>query len=530
MERAILYTRVSTDEQNNGYSPIDQKDKLYKHCENHNIEVIGFYHDDESGKTFNRPSWKKIIAFLKSNKNSVDSIFFVKWDRFSRNAPEAYSEIGKLQKLGVDAKAIEQPLDPEIPEQKLLLALYLTAPEVDNDRRALNILNGIRRAKKEGRWLGGCPTGYKNARNEFNRPIIVPEGGEKERLVKLAFQEYSTGLYSIEDLRKRMNSKGLTMSRNAFWRMLRNRVYISEILVPAYKKEKEEWVKGQHVAIISEDIFYACQEIHDGKKKKIPQTLKVLREEFPLRGFLTCHLCGLKLTASSSRGKLGVYYAYYHCSKGCPARHKAGEVNAALENLLGEFQFKSKRLELLGRIIKDKLNENSKNNKSESDGIVKEIDKFQKRIANAKFLLLDGEITPNEYQEMKIQIETSINELRRKQSNIQNVIDNANEKINNSVKLVSNLRNLYQKGDTATKQRIISSMFPAKLYYENKIVRTLELNKVTSLVFNTGKGFGEMKKEKHTDFGVLSCGVESEGIEPSSKQRISKLSTCLFPG
>ena len=66
-------------------------------------------------------------------------------------------------------------------------------------------------------------------------------------------------------------------------------------------------------------------------------------------------------------------------------------------------------------------------------------------------------------------------------------------------------------------------------FYEEGIVRTLELNKVTSLVFNTGKGFESIKKEKHTDFGVLLCGVESEGIEPSSKQRISKLSTCLFP-
>jgi DNA invertase Pin-like site-specific DNA recombinase len=218
MERAIIYTRVSTDEQNNGYSPSDQKEKLYRFCQNNNIEVVGFYHDDASGKSFDRPAWKKIIAYLKSNKNSVDTIYFLKWDRFSRNAPEAYSELTKLKKLGVDAKAMEQPLDLEIPEQKLMLAIYLTAPEVDNDRRALNIFNGIRRAKKEGRWLGGCPIGYKNKRSEFNKPIIAPEGGDKEKLVKLAFKEFSTGLYSPEDLRKKMNLKGLKISKNAFAR------------------------------------------------------------------------------------------------------------------------------------------------------------------------------------------------------------------------------------------------------------------------------------------------------------------------
>ena len=64
-QRAILYTRVSTDEQNNGYSPADQKERLYKYAEQNNIEVVGFYHDDESGKTFNRPQWINIMNYLK---------------------------------------------------------------------------------------------------------------------------------------------------------------------------------------------------------------------------------------------------------------------------------------------------------------------------------------------------------------------------------------------------------------------------------------------------------------------------------
>ena len=166
---AILYTRVSTDEQNNGYSPADQKDKLIRYCENNGIDIIGFYHDDESGKSFNRPQWKKLMSFLRSNQNKVDYIYFLKWDRFSRNASEAYAELSKLETLGVEARAIEQPLDLEIPEQKVMQAIYLIAPEVDNDRRALNIFHGIRRGKREGRWLGACPRGYKNTRNDICR-------------------------------------------------------------------------------------------------------------------------------------------------------------------------------------------------------------------------------------------------------------------------------------------------------------------------------------------------------------------------
>ena len=147
MTNVILYTRVSTDEQNNGYSPLDQKEKLYQYCQVNNLNIVGFYHDDESGKSFNRPEWKKLKEFIKTNKGKVQRILFIKWDRFSRDQTDALVEIRELGRLNVEPCAIEQQLDFKIPESKLLLAMYLAAPEVDNDRRAMNIFNGMRRAK-----------------------------------------------------------------------------------------------------------------------------------------------------------------------------------------------------------------------------------------------------------------------------------------------------------------------------------------------------------------------------------------------
>ena len=43
-----------------------------------------------------------------------------------------------------------------------MLAVYLATPEVENDRRAINVANGMRRARVEGRWMGPAPLGYKN--------------------------------------------------------------------------------------------------------------------------------------------------------------------------------------------------------------------------------------------------------------------------------------------------------------------------------------------------------------------------------
>ncbi|PSK93593.1 hypothetical protein B0I18_102563 [Taibaiella chishuiensis] len=42
----------------------------------------------------------------------------------------------------------------------MILALYLATSEVENDRRALNIKQGIHKAKQEGRWTSHAPKGY----------------------------------------------------------------------------------------------------------------------------------------------------------------------------------------------------------------------------------------------------------------------------------------------------------------------------------------------------------------------------------
>jgi site-specific DNA recombinase len=517
-KRAIIYTRVSTDEQNNGYSPADQKDKLYRYCENNGIEVVGFYHDDESGKSFNRPEWKKIMSFIQKNKNMVDYIYFLKWDRFSRNAPEAYAELGKLKKLNVEARAMEQPLDLDIPEQKVMLAIYLTAPEVDNDRRALNIFHGIRRGKKEGRWLGACPRGYKNTRNENNRPIIAPEGGTQEKLVKQAFKEFATGIYSMEELRLKLYKMGLKCASNSFWRLLRNKAYIGKVLVPAYKNEPEVWIDGKHIPLIDEAIFYKVQSLLADRRKKVPTSFKTVRDEFPLRGHLICPQCSKPLTASFSKGKMGIRYPYYHCSKGCKERQKASIINNAFLELLHTIQFKPETLKLFSAIVKDNLKKNNQDGKAEMDSVHKEILKQKQRLENAKSIMLDGEISAIEFKEMRYVIEEKITQLTCDLSNISAGMRNLDDKIDEVVELLIELEKTYLQRDTVTKQHIVSSIFPAKLVFENKKVRTLEMNKVLSLISSIDNGFKENKKRKHTEFGVLLHRVEPVGVEPTSGQ------------
>lgn len=516
-QKAILYTRVSTDEQNDGYSPADQKERLVKYCDQVGIEIVGFYHDDESGKTFDRPEWLNIMTFIKKNKGTVDLLLFIKWDRFSRNVAEAYIAIRDLRKYGIEPQAIEQPLNFEIPESKIMLAVYLAAPEVDNDRRALNIFHGIRRGKKEGRWLGGRPRGYKNARDENNRPIVIPEGGKQEELVKEAFAWFATGMYPIEDLRRTMNKKGLTCSRQSFWLLLRNKGYIGKVFVPAYKDEPAQWVEGQHEGIIDENIFYSVQEVLAGRKRNIPLKNSRVRDELPLRGYLICPQCERTMTGSASTGRHGNKFFYYHCSNGCKERQKASEANHEFLNLLNSFKANNEAIELYGNILKQSLKENNHSVKENLQIITKDIDKQKQRMQNARALMLDGEITSDDYRGMKGDIESLLNELHIKQILLKGGNENYDQQIDYCVNLMKDIDNVYKQANTEGKQRIIGSIFPERLIFEKNRYRTPKLNSVVSLICNNNGRLKGNKKGKYTINDILSKRVVSPRIELGSK-------------
>jgi len=135
---ADLYIRVSTDDQRDkGFSQRNQDEVLRKYCNHNNIQIRQVIFEDHSAKTFNRPQWNKLLLDWRKKKNQVDLVLFTKWDRFSRNAGDAYQMISTIRKLGIEPQAIEQPLDMTVPESKIMLAVYLATPEGKHSMRGI---------------------------------------------------------------------------------------------------------------------------------------------------------------------------------------------------------------------------------------------------------------------------------------------------------------------------------------------------------------------------------------------------------
>ena len=488
MKIADLYVRVSTDEQaDKGYSLRSQQDVLVKYCEVNNIKVRKIFIEDHSAKTFLRPEWKKLMIHIRKYRGKADLLLFTKWDRFSRNTSDAYQMIASLRKLGIDPQAIEQPLDLNVPENKMMLAVYLTTPEIENDRRGLNTKIGIRQAKKEGRWMGMAPLGYANRAYENGRRYI----GVKEpewTIMHWVFDQLAEGVYSGEQILNMAREKGLKCSKNNFYNTIRNPVYCGKIKLPKYKDEEARLVQGLHEPLITESHFYHVQDILDGRSK-IPGIPISSPKDLLLRGFLHCPKCSRKLTGSASRGRNN-HFVYYHCTSSCGVRFRADVVNDKFVEELMDFLPRKGFDELFVEVITDCYNSQTRSVQDEKKLYIQQINEQNKRLDKARGLLLENEIDSADFRLIKIECNERITRLEAKLSdlNVQNAsLLNIRPIAEKAIQSLQNLDMLYEDATTEGKRYLISIIFPENLVYDGVAHRTALINEAAELIYLKNK-------------------------------------------
>ncbi len=519
MKIADLYIRVSTDEQaDKGYSQRDQEERLRRYCQINGIQVRKIIYEDHSAKTFNRPAWVKLLMEYKKMKGKVDLVLFTKWDRFSRNAGDAYQMISTLRRFGMEPQAVEQPLDLSIPENKMMLAFYLAAPEVENDRRALNTFYGMRRAKKEGRWMGTAPMGYVNKISENGKKYIdiVPKDAA---IMEWAFKTIANGILSTDQVRQEAGRRGLKCSRSSFWIAVRNPVYYGKIFIPKHQEEEAHLVQGQHAPIISETLFYKVQDIlSDNKRKERPHTTITCNENLPLRGFLACPRCGKMITGSGSKGLYSVYY-YYHCNSKCGFRHRADDANHLFERELRKYIPHAAIADLSKEILIQRYRTHFKQQQSGGKQLMEEIEQLNKKMSKARELLLAEAIDGGDYKEIKNECEAKIRrleaDLTEQKSNC--TANYMNQLVNQSLTTLTNLDTLYKNAGTIEKREVISSIYPEKIVFDGTDYRTSRVNEVASCIYMINNNLKQIKNRKSEDFFHLSGRVARTRIELVSR-------------
>src|SRR5689334_14587325 len=137
MKSAIIYCRVSTEEQTKNLSLPAQERRAREYCERERLKVERvFVEEGKSAKTANRPELRAALDFLKSRRGTIHYLVVLNTSRFTRNADD-HSLLGlQLKSCGVELRSVEEPQIDNTPIGIFMSRQAAAFAELDNGMKA----------------------------------------------------------------------------------------------------------------------------------------------------------------------------------------------------------------------------------------------------------------------------------------------------------------------------------------------------------------------------------------------------------
>ena len=338
---------------------------------------------------------------------------------------------------------------------------------------------------------------------------MVPNDDAKH--IQEAFELMSTGIYNQKEVYNKLKIKGFKSSMTAMASIFRNHLYYGGVYIKGYKDEEENVVDGIHESIITKKLFLKVQDVLNNRSKKYHTAHKKINEKFPLKGFLTCPKCATPLTASSSKGR-SQHYTYYHCISPCNERYRIEDVNQWFGDFLQSITLEKPVQKLFIEMIKEELIKQS--GKVElGPKHYEKVKEIESKLVKLQDLYIDGNIEKIEYNIAKDRYESIHQELKGKEVELTDkkrviaIYDNALSKL-------ESIEIQYNKSNIEDKRKIIGSIFPKKFQFENKKVRTADLNPLFLKIASINSVSQRTKKRTNSKKMNLSGMVGDEGFEP----------------
>ncbi len=473
MKTAIGYVRISTEDQSSFSIPY-QVDQITEYCQKNNYNLVEIFKDEgQSGKNFDRKNWKNLDKFLKGNKNKVDVLIVFKYNRFSRNLKDALNVIHQLEEVyGITLLSVSEPLplDPENPfffqfRVNMLLQAHSEWLMIRD-----NTVNGMRKAKSLGCYLGNAPFGYKNSRTNDNLSTLEIDE-EKAAIVKKIFELYIIG-WNFKKIAEFVKELGFKRSgRSAIKRVLQNHVYAG-LINKNIGKEESIYIKAIHEAIIDPDVFHSIQN----RLRSPERTNLQANENAWLKRMISCPDCGRIMTCSRSKGR-SAYYWYYECSvhrKGYPI-NKAHKI---FEDILAELDLNHTQLKYLEEQIKLTLKEHLFDSREKLPILKKKFTEIKTKIQTLNEKYFEAMIDDSTYIEYKNKY---TKESKKLESEIKLITVNEKKVMTNifeNFEKLVDIKSTFEAADIYQKQNFIQIGFGNSITFDGDIYRTAYLNPI----------------------------------------------------
>jgi site-specific DNA recombinase len=181
----VIYTRVSSKEQELGYSLDTQIKDCQEFTRKSSYNVLGVFGGTyESAKTDERKEFNRMLQFCKRSKEKITYIVVHMVDRFSRSGANAIYIKDQLKANGIYIMSVKQPVDTTTSSGDFQQNIQIIFSHYDNQVRREKCVAGILEALNRGEWCHAAPRGYDSIKINGKRKLVVNAEG---KLLRKAF-------------------------------------------------------------------------------------------------------------------------------------------------------------------------------------------------------------------------------------------------------------------------------------------------------------------------------------------------------
>lgn len=301
--KAVILARVSTKDQEEGHSLEAQIANLRLYAERKGLEIIKDYTIVESSTKGTRPEFMKMIDFIRGQKEKI-AVIVDTVDRLQRSFKETPVLNDLFEKdllelhfvkegnvLSKDSNAI----------QKTFWNMGVMMAQSYTDQLSDNVKRSIRHKVSNGEWSGPSPLGYLNSIDPMTGKKTIILDPERAFLIKKFFNEYATGVYSLNELGRKMKDWGLRSHKgHAVWAQTLHTL-VQNPFYYGVMKVKGTLYPHKYEPLISKELFDACQAVLSGRARA--QAVRETKYPYILRGLLKCAISGRIVSCDLKKGK-----------------------------------------------------------------------------------------------------------------------------------------------------------------------------------------------------------------------------------
>ena len=460
--KAIILSRVSSKDQEEGYSIAAQSEKLHEYCQRKGLEVLKLYEITESSTVGDRKQFKEMLAYAKeihAKTHQRIAVVVDAVDRLMRN----FTEQPILNDL-INLDAIELHFartggivhKDSNSTDKLFWNFQIMMAQAYVDSLKDNVKRSIDYKIKKGEYIAQAPLGYQNVPKNQRQDTDVILDETRCFLIKRLFQEYATGTHTLRDmvgLAKRWglnNRSGKSLVRSQIHRILQDPFYVGIMTI------KGQQHQHRYPWIIDDETFAKCQQVRLNANKK---PFKYADKPFVFRGLLRCKDCGCSYTSYQKKGRY-TYLRPTNGKDGCQC------VPIREEVALGQVEGIFKALHIPQPLVLEIREYLKQSHASKIDyqekailALRKEYDAIKRKLDRLIDLLIEQSITQSIY-------DTKVYELRNKQREVEQHLaahtkadETFHHTLSSLLELTSRAHECFERATIEQKRKLLTLLF-----------------------------------------------------------------------